>query len=93
MRLRETSISPALFKRKLAELQAELDGAQESLAETELRLTTTGNNSNGLLELVEDVQAIYVAADEQTRRGYNQAFFKKLYVLAEWDDRQRRDTR
>ncbi len=38
------------------------------------------------LELVEDVQAVYQAASEQTRRGYNQAFFKKLYVMTEWDD-------
>jgi hypothetical protein len=39
------------------------------------------------LELVEDVQAVYiaVAADELTERGHNQAFFKKLYVMSEWD--------
>jgi hypothetical protein len=40
------------------------------------------------LELVEDVQAVYIASGEQTKRGYNQAFFKKLYILAEWDDEQ-----
>jgi hypothetical protein len=33
-------------------------------------------------------QAVYRAADEQTKRGYNQAFFKKLYIIAEWDEDQ-----
>jgi site-specific DNA recombinase len=86
MRFSEKSISPALFKRKQAELQAELDAAHESLTETELRLTIDREQLEMALELVEDVQAVYVAASEQIRRGYNQAFFKKLYVLAEWDD-------
>jgi hypothetical protein len=27
-------------------------------------------------------------ADELTKRGYNQAFFTKLFVLAEWDEDQ-----
>jgi hypothetical protein len=86
MRFGEKSISPALLKRKQAELQTELDAAHESLAETELHLTIDRQQLELALELVEDVQAIYVAADEQTRRGYNQAFFKKLYALAESDD-------
>jgi hypothetical protein len=37
------------------------------------------------LELVEDIRQVYLAADEATRRGYNQAFFKKLLVRASWD--------
>jgi hypothetical protein len=32
------------------------------------------------------------SADEQTKRGYNQAFFKKLYVAPEWDEEQGRGT-
>ena len=40
------------------------------------------------LELAEDVQAVYGTANEQIKRGYNQAFFKKLYITAEWDDDQ-----
>jgi hypothetical protein len=32
------------------------------------------------------VQAVYLAADEQTKRGYNQAFFRKLLITAERDD-------
>ena len=45
MRFSEKSISAALFKRKQAELQHELDAAHESLAETELRMTSTGRRS------------------------------------------------
>lgn len=38
------------------------------------------------LELAGDVAAVYETSDGQTKRGYNLAFFKKLYVLPEWDD-------
>jgi hypothetical protein len=38
------------------------------------------------LELAENVAAVYADADEATKRGYNQAFFKKLYILPEWDE-------
>jgi site-specific DNA recombinase len=86
MRFTEKSIAPGLFKRKQAQLQAELDAAHESLAETELRLTIDRVHLELALELAEHVQAVYQAADEQTRRGYNQAFFRKLYVMTEWDD-------
>ncbi len=34
------------------------------------------------------MQAVYREADEQTKRGFNQAFFKKLYVMGEWDEEQ-----
>jgi site-specific DNA recombinase len=86
MRFTEKSIPPSLFKRKQAQLQAELDAAHESLAETELRMSIDRAHLELALELAEDVQAIYKAASEQTRRGYNQAFFKKLYVMTEWYD-------
>jgi site-specific DNA recombinase len=86
MRFTEKSIPPSLFKRKQAQLQSELDAAHESLAETELRMSIDRAHLELSLELVEDVQAVYQAASEQTRRGYNQAFFKKLYVMTEWDD-------
>jgi hypothetical protein len=38
------------------------------------------------LELADNVAEVYAQADEQTKRGYNQAFFKKLYVIPEWDE-------
>jgi site-specific DNA recombinase len=86
MRFDEKSISAALFKRKQADLQSELDAAHQSLAETEDRMTINQGQLELALELAEDVQDVYCAADEQTKRGYNQAFFRKLLVTAEWDD-------
>ena len=86
MRFDEKSISAALFKRKQKQLQGELDAAHESLAETDERMAINREQLELALELAEDVQAVYLAADEQTRRGYNQAFFRKLLVTAEWDD-------
>jgi site-specific DNA recombinase len=86
MRFDEKSISAALFKRKQAELQSELDAAHQSLVETEDRMTINREQLALALELAEDVQAVYRAADEQTKRGYNQAFFTKLLITAEWDD-------
>jgi site-specific DNA recombinase len=88
MRFAEKSISPSLFKRKQTELQSEMDAAHRSLAETEERLVINREQIELALELAEDVQAVYRAADEQTRRGYNQAFFKKLYITAEWNEDQ-----
>jgi hypothetical protein len=38
------------------------------------------------LELAEDVAVVYAQADEQTKRRYNQAFFRKLYITPEWDE-------
>ncbi len=88
MRFSEKSISVALFKRRQAALQHELDAAHESLAETELRMTIDRAQIEKALELTENVQHAYRVASEQTKRAFNQAFFKKLYVMAEWDDDQ-----
>lgn len=88
MRFDEKSIPAALFKRKQSELQSELDAAHQSLIETEDRMVIDRAQLELALELAEDVQAIYCAADEQTKRGYNQAFFRKLLITAEWDDDQ-----
>ncbi len=88
MRFDEKSISAALFKRKQKQLQTELDAANESLAETEIRMVIDREQLELALELAEDVQAVYIAADEQTKRSYNQAFFRKLLITAEWDDDQ-----
>jgi site-specific DNA recombinase len=88
MRFTEKSISAALFKRKQSQLQSEIDAAHESLAETDMRMAIDREQLELALELAEDVQAVYRVADDQTKRGYNQAFFKKLYITAEWDDDQ-----
>lgn len=86
MRFEERSISASVFKRRQAKLEQELQAAHDSLAETEQRLTINANDLKMALELAEDVAQVYAAADEQTKRGYNQAFFKKLYVIPEWDE-------
>jgi site-specific DNA recombinase len=86
MRFTEKSISAALFKRKQVQLDDEIRMAQQSLAETDERLTIDRQQIEMALELAEDVQAVYRVAPEQTKRGFNQAFFKKLYILAEWDE-------
>jgi site-specific DNA recombinase len=85
MRFTEKSISPSLFKRKQDKLQTELDAAHESLAESEQQLRLDGQQLRLALELAGDVAEVYAAAHEQTKRGYNQAFFVKLFVRAEWD--------
>jgi hypothetical protein len=38
------------------------------------------------LELAGDVAAVYASSNEQIKRGYNQAFFKKLHITPQWDD-------
>jgi site-specific DNA recombinase len=86
MRFAEKSISAALFKRKQSELQAEIQAASKSLTETDTRMAIDQAQIELALELAEDVQAVYRDASEQTKRGYNQAFFKKLYLMSEWED-------
>ncbi|MGH2911805.1 MAG: recombinase family protein [Solirubrobacteraceae bacterium] len=86
MRFAEKSISPTLFKRKQEQLQAELDAAHESLAESERRLQIDERDMEMALELAENVGQVYAEASEQTRRSLNQAFFKRLFIVPEWDD-------
>ena len=88
MRFEEQSISPSVFKRKQAQLQAELDAAHDSLAETEGALQLDAEHLRIALELAEDVAGVYCAGSEQLRRSYNLAFFKRLLILPEWDDEQ-----
>jgi site-specific DNA recombinase len=89
MRFDERSISPSLFKRKQAQLLAELDAAHESLAQSERQLTIDTKHLKMALELAENVAQVYAAADEPTKRRLNQAFFKRLFVFPDWEDGQR----
>jgi hypothetical protein len=79
--------SPDAFRERLR-MQAEIKAAELSLAETEQRLQLDADMLRMALELAEDVAAVYATADERTKRGYNQAFFTKLFVTPEWDDEQ-----
>jgi site-specific DNA recombinase len=81
-------VSPDAFRDERARLKAEIDAAEQSLAETEQRMILDADQLRMALKIAENVAEVYDAADEQIRRGYNQAFFKKLYVLPEWDDEQ-----
>jgi site-specific DNA recombinase len=80
--------SPDAFRDERLRMQAEIKAAEQSLAETEQRLQLDADMLRMALELAEDVAAVYATADEQTKRGYNQAFFTKLLVRPEWDDEQ-----
>ena len=86
MRFQEKSISAAVFKRKQAILEDELAAAHDSVAETEGSLQISAKDLRIALELAENAAAVYKAATEAVKRGYNQAFFKKLYVMPEWDE-------
>ena len=86
MRFSEKSISASVFKRKQAALDDELEAAHASLAETEGALQLNATHLRIALELAEAVAAVYQGGDQQLKRGYNQAFFRKLYVTPEWDE-------
>jgi site-specific DNA recombinase len=81
-------ISGDAFRDERLRMQTEIKAAEKSLAETEQRLQLDADMLRMALELAEDVAKVYAQADEQTKRGYNQAFFKKLYVTPEWDEAQ-----
>jgi site-specific DNA recombinase len=78
-------VSPDAFRDERTRIQAEIDAAEQSLAETRERLVIEVEQIEQALELVDDIQAVYLAADDETRRSYNQAFFNKLRIRAEWD--------
>jgi hypothetical protein len=80
MRRRATTCRQTLSGLSGHEWLARLPEAEQSLAETDLCAA---------LELAGDIQAVYEAADERTRRGYNQAFFKRIKIRARWDDEER----
>jgi hypothetical protein len=81
-------ISPDAFREERARIQSEIKAAEQSLAETSQRLTIETHQLKLALELAEDVAEVYTQADEPTKRSLNQAFFKRLYILPEWDDEQ-----
>ena len=76
-------ISPDAFREERARLQADIQAAEKSLAATEQQLSLDAAMLRMALELAENVAEVYGEAPESLRRGYNQAFFKKLYVLPE----------
>jgi site-specific DNA recombinase len=86
------AVSPDAFREERQRMQAEIAAAEASLAETEGRLSFETAQFKMALELAEDVAEVYATADEPTKRSLNQAFFKRLYVMPEWDDEQGQTT-
>ncbi len=82
--------SPDAFRDERARMQQEIKEAEKSLVETETRLKLNEDDLCKALELAGDVASFYQAADEQTKRSYNQAFFKRIKIKARWDDKQGR---
>jgi site-specific DNA recombinase len=83
-------ISGDAFREERVRMQSEIRSAEKSLAATEQRLTLDADALRIALELAGDVAEVYSHADEQIKRGYNQAFFKKLLIVPEWDEEQGR---
>jgi hypothetical protein len=81
--------SPDAFRAERTRMQQEI-AAEASLVETEGRLEINESDLFRALELAEDIAAIYELADERTRRGYNQAFFTRIKIKADWDHEQAR---
>jgi site-specific DNA recombinase len=79
-------VSPDAFREERQRMSAEIRAAEKSLAETEQRLRLDADMLRMALELAEDVATVYETSDEQTKRGYNQAFFKRLFITPEWDE-------
>jgi hypothetical protein len=79
-------VSGDAFREERLRMQTEIMAAQQSLAETEQRLQIDADMLRMALELAEDVAQVYATADETVKRGYNQAFFKKLYITPAWDE-------
>ncbi len=78
-------VSPDAFRAERSRLQTEMEAAEKSLAETEHRLTLDTDDLRMALELASDVAKVYETGDDQTKRSYNLAFFKKIFVLPELD--------
>ncbi len=79
-------VSGDAFREERTRLKEEIKAAETSLAETELRLTIETAQLKMALELAEDAALVYASANDTTKRGYNQAFFTKLFITAEWDE-------
>jgi site-specific DNA recombinase len=69
-----------LFKQEQKRITSELDAARQQLADVSVEFDAIELNLKMALKLARDCYAAYEAADENTRRLFNQAFFEKLYL-------------
>lgn len=77
------TVSPDASRQERERLDQEIAAARKSLAATEQQLNFDGTLLRMALELAGDVATVYADAPESIKRGYNQAFFKKILVLPE----------
>ena len=69
-----------LFKQEQERITRGMNKARGQLADLSLEFETIEKNLTRALELARDCHAAYEAADENTRRLFNQAFFERLTV-------------
>jgi site-specific DNA recombinase len=69
-----------LFKQEQKRITSELDAARQQLADVSVEFDAIEQNLKMALKLARNCYAAYEAADGNTRRLFNQAFFEKLYV-------------
>ncbi|HSS34299.1 MAG TPA: recombinase family protein [Solirubrobacterales bacterium] len=79
-------ISPDAFREERRRLAADIKAAEKSLAATEEQLDMDTSVLRMALELAEDVAEVFADATPVVRRGYNQAFYKHLWVWTDNDD-------
>ena len=79
-------ISPDAFRAERKRIAKEIEAAQKSLAATERQLDLDATMLRMALELADDVAEVYRTGSDAIKRGYNQAFFKRILVLPEWDE-------
>jgi site-specific DNA recombinase len=80
------SVSPGAFREERARLEGEIAAAEASRDETLERMKLEHRDLAMALDLLDDVQAVYLASEEATRRSYNLAFFKKLRIRVILDE-------
>ncbi len=78
--------APDAFRRELKRLDKEIEAAKKSLTATEKQLSLDATMLRMALELAGDVAEVYRQGSPSLKRGYNQAFFKKLLIGPDEDD-------
>jgi site-specific DNA recombinase len=79
-------VSPGAFRKERQRLDKEIAAARKSLDATEQQLILDASLLRMALELAGDVAEVYRTAPDQLKRGFNQAFFKRITVVADWDE-------
>jgi hypothetical protein len=76
-------IDAEFFGEEQARIGKEMTAAKKELAKAELRVEQLKAALNEALRLATDSEYAYRVADDQTRRGWNQDFFKRIYIRDE----------